>query len=121
MNEIKSLDRRNLERLKVVYYLRVYDRATQKSIGSVVDISTQGMKILSDASFALETPWAFSILLPEGSIFGESIAIDAQCRWCKEKNADGSYEAGFEFMKKVDGGIYIIKALIDDLLQNRKL
>ena len=121
MNETKSLDRRNLDRLKLVYYLRLYDRATQKPIGSVLDISTQGMKILSDTTFALETPYAFSILLPEGSIFGESIIIDAQCRWCKQKVTGEGCEAGFEFTKKVDSGIYVVKALIEDLLRNKKL
>jgi len=117
MNEIKSLDRRNLDRLKLVYYLRVYERSTQKSIGSVVDISPQGMKLLCDKAFALETPYSFSILLPEGSILGESIAIEAQCRWCKQKDDQGSYEAGFEFTKKIESGVYVIKALIEDLVK----
>ena len=121
MNEIKSLERRNLDRLKLFYYLRVYDRSTQELVGSVVDISTRGMKLISEKSFAIDSRHGFTILLPEGSIFGESITIDAQCRWCKEHKETASSEAGFEFIAKVESGIYVVKALIADLQKNNML
>jgi len=121
MNEIKSLERRNLDRLKLFYYLRVYIQSSRELIGSVVDISMQGMKIISEKSFALESRFSFSILLPEGSILGESISLEAQCRWCKDASLEGSYEAGFEFTEKVDSGIFVVKALIADLQKNKML
>jgi hypothetical protein len=59
------------------------------------------------------------INLPEGSILGESVAIEAQCRW--RTDLQNNFEAGFEFVNKVDGGIYVIKTLIDDLVGNNQL
>jgi hypothetical protein len=121
MNETKIPERRNIKRLKLVYYLQVYDRATRVSLGSVVDISTHGMKLVSESYFPPESVFSMSILLPEGSIFGESVEIDGRCRWCTEEPESGSYESGFEFVKKADSGVFVVKALIDDLQKNNVL
>jgi hypothetical protein len=121
MNEVKTSERRNIKRLKLVYYLQVYDRASRASIGSVVDISSQGMKLVSETYFPPETVIPMSILLPEGSIFGESVEIDGRCRWSTEEPETASYESGFEFVKKADSGVFVVKALIDDLLKNNVL
>jgi hypothetical protein len=115
MNETKTPERRNIKRLKLVYYLQVYERTTNAPIGSVVDISTQGMKLVSEKYYPPETVFSMSILLPEGSIFGESVEIDGRCRWCTEEPETSSYECGFEFIKKADSGVFVVKALIDDL------
>jgi hypothetical protein len=118
MNEKKNSERRYIDRLNCFYYLRVYNQSNMEIIGSVVDISTCGMKIIGRKSFAIESTGKFVILLPEGSILGESLTIDVLCRWCKEL-PDGSSEAGFEFVSKVDSGIHVIKLLIEDLQKNK--
>ena len=120
MNEQRSLERRNLERIKLFYYLRVYDRDTGEFVGSVYDLSLQGMKLVSERFFSVNSLYYLKVLLPEGSILGDSITIDAQCRWRSDSEKKDSFEAGFEFVKKVDGGIYVIKKLIEDL-QDHKL
>jgi hypothetical protein len=121
MNESKKSDRRNIDRLKLFYYLRVYDRQTQESIGSVVDISSHGMKVVGDKYFLPESIRPFTILLPEGSILGDSVEIDGRCKWCNEDKANASFESGFEFVKKAESGVFAVKALIDDLQKNKLL
>jgi hypothetical protein len=121
MQERKSPERRNISRLKLFYYLRVYDRATKAPIGSVVDISSQGMKVIGDKYFLPESVCSFTIFLPEGSILGDSIEINGRCRWCKEDKGNASYESGFEFVTKADSGVFVVKALIDDLQKNKLL
>ena len=121
MSEKTSTERRNIDRLKLFYYLRVYDRTTRDSIGSVVDISPQGMKMIGDKYVLPESLQSFLILLPEGSIFGESLEIDARCRWCNEDKTNKSYESGFEFVTRADSGVFVVKALIDDLRKNNLL
>lgn len=119
MNEQRSLERRTLERIKLFYYLRVYDRDSGEFIGSVYDLSIQGMKLVGERLFSVHSPYYFKILLPEGSILGESITLDAQCRWCCESEKKDIFEAGFEFVTKVDSGIYVIKKLIEDLQKHK--
>jgi hypothetical protein len=119
--EKKAQERRNIDRLKLFYYLRVYDRKTKKSIGSVVDISAQGMKMVGDSYVLPDSLLSFTILLPEGSILGDSVEIDARCKWCNEDKSNSSFESGFEFAKKADSGVFVVKALIDDLQKNNML
>jgi hypothetical protein len=121
MNEIKSTERRNIDRLKLFYYLQVYDRATQSSVGSVVDISSHGMKLVGEAYISPESVSSFKILLPEGSILGDSVEIDARCKWSTEDKESKSYESGFEFVKKAESGVFVVKALIEDLQKNKLL
>ena len=121
MNEQRSLERRNLDRIKLFYYLRVYDRDTREFAGSVFDLSIQGMKLVSERLFTVQSLYYLKILLPEGSILGESIDIDAQCRWRSDGDQKNTFEAGFEFVKKVDSGIYIIKNLIEELLGRKPI
>ena len=121
MNEQRSLERRNLDRIKLFYYLRVYDRDTREFAGSVFDLSIQGMKLVSERLFTVQSLYYLKILLPEGSILGESIDIDAQCRWRSDGDQINTFEAGFEFVKRVDSGIYIIKNLIEELLGRKPM
>ena len=120
MNEQRSLERRNLDRIKLVYYLRVYDRDSGEFVGSIFDLSTRGMKLISEKLFAVNSCYTMIIHLPEGSILGESIAVDAQCRW-RSNGPENSCETGFEFINKVDSGIYVIKTLLDDLQEKHPL
>jgi hypothetical protein len=128
MNKIINSERRIIDRLKLYYYLRVYDRGTKSLIGSVVDISSHGMKLLGEIYFPPESLNYFRILLPEGSLLGDSLEIDAYCRWCNEDKANApegnahlSYESGFEFSAKAESGVYVVKALIADLQKNKLL
>jgi hypothetical protein len=119
MNETKSPERRNIERLKLFYYLQVYNRETRVSVGSVVDISSHGMKLIGEAYIPPDSVCSFTILLPEGSILGDSVEIDARCKWSTEDKASASYESGFEFVKKAESGVFVVKALIEDLQKNK--
>jgi hypothetical protein len=121
MEKTAKSERRIIDRLKLFYYLRVYDRGTLKFIGSVMDISAHGMKLLGETYFLPESKCALRILLPEGSLLGDALEIDAFCRWCTEDKADASYESGFEFSAKAESGVYVVKALIDDLQKNKML
>ncbi len=121
MKDKKIQERRTIDRLKLFYYLTVYDCQTQDSLGSVVDISSQGMKMMGEKYFLPESVRSFTIRLPEGSILGDSVEVEARCKWCHENTADSSYESGFEFAKKADSGVFVVKALIDDLQKNNLL
>jgi hypothetical protein len=121
MKEKKTEDRRNIDRLRLFYYLRVYDSQTQDSIGSVVDISSLGMKIVGDKYFLPDSIKSLKILLPEGSILGDSVEVEARCKWSHEDKENSSYESGFEFARKAESGVFVVKALIDDLQKNKML
>jgi hypothetical protein len=113
-------ERRSLERLRPYYYLRVYDDGGDDYVGSVVDISVKGIRMVGESRFRVSKKYTFTMKLPEGSFFGDSVRVAAECRWCKENGDDGSFETGFRFKKDVHQGVFTIKGIVDDL-RSRKM
>ena len=117
----KAKERRNLERLKPYYYLRVYNFDSDEYIGSVSDISPRGMRIVSIVEYEKGKRNKFKLHLPEESILGSTIVIEGRCRWTKPGEEDKTFESGFEFVGQVASGIYAVQALIKDLKKNSLL
>ncbi len=111
-------ERRTLERIRCYYYLKVYNKDNNQDIGSVIDISRKGMRLISEIPFTADSHYHLTIKLPKGYIHGYSFDIDAEARWCEKKEDDDYYEAGFKFINAKKSGIVFIKMLIDDFKSN---
>lgn len=114
-------EKRKFERIRCYYYLKVYDRDTRKDIGSVIDISTNGIKIIGEGPFTANTMYHFSIHLPKGYMSGNSVEMNAEARWCNKNPEENYYEAGFKFSHANKSGIICIKSLINDFKSNELL
>jgi hypothetical protein len=112
-------ERRCLERLKPYYYLRVYDEKTDDYVGSVVDITIRGMRLLAEYPFEAKSRYHFAMRLPPEGFFGDTVRIGAYCRWSRRSRDESAFEGGFEFSGNVDEGIHTLRALVRDL-QGRK-
>ncbi len=108
-------EKRSLKRVEPYYYLRVYDGDTKEYVGSVIDISKKGMKLLSERPFVVESVYHLRLPLPEDSIFGDSMKVEAKTCWCTPLKGSTGYETGFEFEKPVNDGVFAIEAIIRDL------
>ena len=114
-------NKRTLERVRCYYYLKIYDKASQKDIGSVIDISQKGMKIITENKFGDNEISEFKIKLPQGYIYGDCFDIKCQVRWCHFNENEQYFETGFKFLSEAHKGIYIIKMLIEDFKSNNLL
>ena len=110
-----SDDKRSLKRVEPYYYLRVFDGDTKEYVGSAIDISKKGMKLLSERPFEEGTVYRLRLPLPEDSIFGDSMKVEARCCWSTPLKKTTGYEIGFEFEKPVNDGVFAIEAIIRDL------
>jgi hypothetical protein len=115
MEEKSVEEKRSLKRLEPYYYLRVFDGTNREYVGSVVDISKKGMRLVSERPFSTKSVYNFRMPLPEDSIFGNSMSIEATACWSKKLVGSDGYETGFEFEKPVNDGVIAIGALIKDL------
>ncbi len=111
-------ERRYLERIRCYYYLKVYNKETEKDIGSVVDISLDGMRLISESQFTQESPYNFIIKLPKGYVRGYSFDIEAEMRWCKKGDGENFFEAGFKFINADKSCITFLQMLISDFKNN---
>lgn len=122
---IDTSEKRSIERIRCYYYLKVYNKESRADVGSVIDISTKGMRVIGEDKFLLDTRYQFLVKLPKGYILGDSFDIDAKVRWCHKKDIENIskeyYEAGFEFVDAESKGIVFMKTLLNDFKSHNLL
>ena len=109
-------ERRRFKRIRTAYYLRVYDSVTGVEMGSVVDISEQGLQLIGNSCYPVREHFNLRIILPAGGLLGECIDIPAVGRWTKPSRDGADCATGFEFTEPAGAAIFTIKSLINDLM-----
>ncbi|MBN1980025.1 MAG: PilZ domain-containing protein [Chitinivibrionales bacterium] len=91
------IDRRKTRRRRIIYYLKVRRVDTGALLGYVVDITSEGFMMISQAHIGEKTLVELRIDLPS-EIFGQtSIDVKAQCLWCNPDKEHTFYAVGFMF------------------------
>lgn len=100
--------------------MKVYDKESKADVGSVVDISTKGMRLVGETRFPRDEIYHFLVKLPKGYILGDSFDISAKARWCNKNEEENNtyFEAGFEFANAERKGIIFLKSLLNDFKSN---
>lgn len=117
--------KRNQKRLHVADYFKhkkknlkqffaVLDRASELVVGHLVDISAGGMKLLCMDEVKEGSILKLVIELPEETIGGDRLTIDARCIWCKQDSNPQYYYSGFEFLVIPPHHGEIIEHLIEE-------
>ncbi len=92
-------DKRNLrsiERRYLVFYLRVFDGQSNKILGHLVDISEQGIMLLSDSPIQINQDYRLRMRLPTELKERNEVIFTATCKWCKNDSNPDFYRAGFQ-------------------------
>lgn len=97
---MKHLPRDN-QRVYITFYLRIFEG--EKFIGFLIDISKNGLKIISDYSLDSEKEYQLKMKLPstlewkDKSDKDRYIEFAAQCLWAKKDEVDKDfYLSGFK-------------------------
>jgi hypothetical protein len=90
--------RRKLQRRHLVFYLRVFERDTDNLLGSLVDITSEGIMIMSESS--IETDKVFHLRMHLGKEMGVDryLDFDALSIWCKNDVNPDFYDTGFRLL-----------------------
>ncbi len=89
-------DLRKVERRHLVFYLRVFDGMGSKVIGHIVDISSQGLMLISDNSVPVNEDYRLRMRLPAEIADKDEILITATSKWCKQDENPDFYITGFQ-------------------------
>lgn len=108
------VEKRRAKRRNIIYYLRVFDRKTDRLVGQLVDITTSGMKLVSEDSIEPDTSFQLRMVLPEEIDKKKEIAFEVRSMWCKRDINPDFYSAGFEFEDISTEDLNIIKNLMYD-------
>ena len=99
---------RRIERHQLPYYLKVFNRLTDKPMGSIGNISLDGLMLISQLPMLVGARFEMRLKIP-GTDGVHAIDFAATCQWSREDVTPGSYDSGFalvappaEFVELVD-------------------
>ncbi len=107
-------EKRRLKRSHLIYYLRVFDRSNNETLGHLVDITPEGAMLISENPIPVNTQYQLRMQLP-AEIFGRAyLDFDAESLWSKRDINPDFHDAGFRLMNVSVKDTAIISRLIDD-------
>jgi len=107
-------EKRQIERRHLIYYLRIFDGISSRIIGHAVDISQQGMMLISEEPVAVHEDYRLRMCFPGVAYEQEELIFDAVCRWCRRDDNPSFYVAGFQIQNLLPDETRFIQSLIDE-------
>lgn len=93
------LEKRRMKRRHPIYYLKVFSQENTRMLGRLVDIHTEGMRIVSEKPIRPGTAMNLRLDLPDAVAGQKSLEFMAESVWCElDKNPD-FYDTGIRFTK----------------------
>lgn len=108
----KSVEQRNFSRQHLIYYLRVFDGISSRVVGHIVDISPQGIMLITDEPITVQQEYRLRMRFPGSGAEQEELLFDAVCRWCREDENPEFHIAGFQIQELPDEATNFIQGLI---------
>ena len=105
-------DRRKFRRRFLAFYSRVFDLRSHRLLGNVVDITPQGLMLLSETPLPPDTAFRLEIELPEGFASKRAITLDARSRWCEVDIDPHFHNTGFQLLNVTPEDAAIIEAIV---------
>lgn len=107
-----SAEQRGLSRHHLIYYLRVYDGISSRVVGHVVDISPEGLMLITDEPIPVQEEYRLRMRFPGSGSEQQELLFDAVCRWCREDENPEFYLAGFQIQELPEKSANFIQGLI---------
>jgi hypothetical protein len=92
----QGVEQRNLSRHHLIYYLRVFDGISSRVVGHIVDISSEGIMLITDEPITVQEEYRLRMRFPGTGSSQEELVLEAVCRWCREDENPEFYLAGFQ-------------------------
>jgi hypothetical protein len=110
-----SKEQRRMKRRHLIYYLEAIDRGTGKLIGFLVDITTEGIMLMSKTPIETGKIFQLRILLKTDLSEKKYLNFDAKSKWCEKSINTEIYDTGFELINKDISDFREIEEVIDEL------
>jgi hypothetical protein len=114
MNQPDPKDRRKLKRRHVIFYSRVFDRNSGVLLGHLMDITIEGLMLISEAPLNAGITYHLRMDLPEDVMTKAYLSFEAQCLWSKPDINPAFYNAGFKVLNMSQDDIDLIENMIDE-------
>lgn len=115
-NCLSGIDERNQERWLLVNNLRVFNAENNTILGHLVNVTTEGIMIISEQPLAIDKDFQLKMAIPIGDVTTD-IELDARSIWTKADADPHFYKTGLQFTLCSEEAIQAISALIEKLQQ----
>jgi hypothetical protein len=112
---------RQLRRVRVRSPLAVQDRITDSHVGVLMDITTQGLRLMGPSPFPVNAVFPIKIILPEGRHHAGTAELDVRSVWCKMAGEKNTYHAGFKIQAISEKDLKAVEAIIEEERKSREV
>ena len=106
---------RSQKRWNLVHYLRVVKAENNELIGHLVDLTTEGMMLISEQSIPLQQTYNLRMEIPTGDDIPQMVALTAESLWTKKDVNPSFHDTGFKLINPSKRAISAITRLIEEL------
>ena len=121
-SNLSGIDERNQERWLLIHALRIFDVQTNEMLGHLMNVTTEGVMLISETPLAVNKDFQLKMAIPVGD--GETVDVELEARsiWSKADEDPHFHKTGFQFTFCSEDSLQAISALIEKLqqLQSRK-
>lgn len=105
-------ERRKTQRRYILYYMRVYDAETRQQIGNLVDITPEGIMIVSEEDIPEGQTMRLQVEITEDVARKPSMEFTARSKWCQDDINPQMKNIGFEILDLAPDDAEIIQHII---------
>lgn len=106
-------EQRRIERQQLTRYLQVFNGITGKPVGSIGNISVDGLMLVSPLPMLVGARFDLRLQLPEEGGAVRCIDFRADCQWSREDVTPGTFDSGFALAEPPDDFVQLVEALHD--------
>jgi len=101
---------RSIERHQLPYYLKVFNRITDKPMGYIGNVSLDGLLLISQLPLLVGARFDMRLKIP-GHDAPHYIDFSATCQWSREDVTPGCYDSGFALVAPPGDYVEMVDAL----------
>jgi PilZ domain len=106
-------ERRRIKRNYIMFYTRVFDAPTGKLLGHLVDITPEGMMLISEQQLAANTAFRLKIELTPELDTRSFLEFGARCLWCRQDINPRFYNSGFQLPGLAPADVAVIERIVE--------
>ena len=116
-SSIELQTRRQQQRFEPQQPIAVINMNTQKKMGTLVNITTEGLMLMSDAAINSNRIYPISLILPDAISGQKQVDLGVDCLWSRSEVEYQRYWAGFQVIDASRSALDRIESLIRDFNQ----
>lgn len=101
---------RSIKRHQLPYYLKVFNRITDKPMGYIGNVSLDGLLLISQLPLLVGARFDMRLKIP-GHAAPRYIDFSATCQWSREDVTPGYYDSGFALVAPPGDYVEMVDAL----------